>query len=189
MSNSNSNSNSSSSSSKKLYNESLKIDSTKLSEPFRSTFIPSIIKSGFSVNDASALLEASIRYGATQLIINTPAGLNENDIKIRPLEKIDFKIDEDFNLIEFCFKDKVVMILGVEDLTKKQEPYPVKRVGIERARVKVIDIVDVEDLYHTNHISFLTPIMYRVGDMCNITFDRNKPIPDTLKILGLVFFK
>ena len=172
----------------KLYNTGIGIDARKLSEPFRSTFIPGIIKSGFNVDSASAMLEACIRYGVAQLIIDTP-NLQEKDIKIRPLEKIDFKIDEDFNLIEFCFKDKVVMIFGVEDTTKKQEPYPVKRVSIERARVKVIDIVDVEDLYHTNYISFLAPIMFRVKDMCDITFDRNKPIPDTLKLNGLVFFK
>lgn len=156
--------------------------------------IPSIVKSGCSEIDADAVLTACIRCGWAQAIEDKIIGPYDY-INIRPLEMSDFIHDKEYNFLTFDYNDKVIIIYGLEDVTKEKKPYPIKRVGFERYRTKIIDVVDVEDLYYINHVSFLTPIMYRKGDKAGVTFDTagrgkgSEPMPPNLKINGLVFFK
>ena len=137
-------------------------------------------------------MEACIKYGAAQAKedkIYEDKKDWEKDVKIRPLEMTDFNTHKLVNYIDFKFDDKVVMIFGVQDETVAEKPYPIKQISIERSHIKIIDIVDVEDLYHSNYISFLTPVLYRRGDKATITFDSFKRKPDGLKFMGLVFSK
>ena len=156
--------------------------------------MPSIEKSGYSEIDSESILTACIRYGWAQAIEDKIISKFDY-IHVRPLEMTDFTKDTEYNFLTFHFDDKVVILYGLEDTTKgKVEPYPILRVGIERYLSKIIDIVDVEDLYYTNYVTFTTPVLYRKGDRAGITFDthfqgNSKPIPPNLKINGLVFFK
>ena len=146
-------------------------------------FGPIFEKSGHFILDARAMLDASVKFGVAQSVIDNIVDSAKN-LHIRPFENSDFNQNDGFQ-----YNDKVIIIFGVEDETKKEDEYPIKRIYINRGHVKVIDIVDVQDLYHTNVISFTTPVLYRKNDACSISVDENKAIPFTLKFLGLVFFK
>lgn len=147
-------------------------------------FVPKIVESGYSELDAEAFLNVCIKYGWAQAIVDNVVG--ESDfIQVRPLLVQDF-IPKDKTL-QFYFNDKVVILFGLEDTEIKGEEYPVKRIYISMLNTKIIDIVDVQDLPHTKHICFNTPILYRRGDRCSIYSEDS--IPSSLKFLGLVFYK